>query len=159
MQGQLERGEPLSFDFDGHENLDRIRSAALRTGVIIRWLNLLPEGIIHTEEQVRALIAAQNDPHACLAVIDTMLPAHKATLEVLVRHWRLVVSEKSNKMNVGNMARVVYMALTNCEGKAIDPMKDLRQMKMSIICILERFDVIFPAAASEATHSRQPGGL
>ena len=52
------------------------------TGLVIRYLKLLPEGIIATEQQVRALVAAQKNVKQCQAVRAAGRPSMYGTLGV-----------------------------------------------------------------------------
>jgi len=66
-----------------------------------------------------------------------MATPHRATLEHLVRHWRRIAAEESsNKMHAKNIAIVVFMVLTNLDGKNLSPM-DLMQMMNPILCIIQ----------------------
>lgn len=119
------------------------------TGIIIRWLVSLPEGLFATETQLRGLLAAQTDAHAIDAVLATMAPPYRATLEYLVQHWRRVCSKAThNKMHVVNVATCVFFSLTNLNSKpSMGPMDWVRGLA-PVTTIIESSDLIFADDAS-----------
>jgi len=110
------------------------------TGLIVRWLKSLPDGLFNTDE-VTAMLAAKRDVAAVKGVVEGMAPPYKTTLQYLTRHWRRVALEaETNKMHAENMAKVVFMVLSNFAGR--NPLEAM-QFFDPIACMISSTEDIF----------------
>lgn len=125
-----------------------------RVGLLYRWLKLLPDGLFHTEQQVRHLMAAESDVDVCWAVVNSMAAANKATLQCLVQHWRTMTDAAGdNAMHPSAIATVIYGVLTNYKAIGISEEEQLYMLN-PVLTIIERNDVVF--ADQRASAWRRP---
>jgi len=120
------------------------------TGLLLRFLKLLPAGLFHEEHQLDNLMAAGNDTGLIQEVIDSMEHAHQATLARLVYNWRLVAREENdNKMHAANIATCVFSTLTGAGTLPDLTPQHLICLLQPVLCIIESADVIFREASEQ----------
>lgn len=118
------------------------------TGLIVRWLKMIPDRVIH-QVYIEPLLAAKKDTAKLQAVAETMDTPCSATLSRLMQHMH-VVSEKSriNKMTPKNLATCIFLVLVNASGqdmsqllKLVEPVQSMIENHQEIFLIHQKDDL------------------
>jgi len=116
------------------------------TGVVLRWLKDLPDGLFD-DTQAAEMVMAKKDASAIHSVLESMELQRYRDFEYLVVHWRRVVSRAEvNNMSAQALASCVFTALVHPR-LCTDQTRMLRLIE-PVKCIISEMRDVIPRAAS-----------
>lgn len=99
----------LSFERNLPPNFGKDSSVA--TGLVLRWLHLLPEGLLHSHLSDMLIICGRNLDAIKKQLVQGLSEAQLKTLALLAVHWQRVANSQANHMDANSMAVCVFSAL------------------------------------------------
>jgi len=113
------------------------------TGVLIRWMKLLPGGFF-SAQQVQQLVEVRGSLPVLQKVISELPPPVAQTLQYLVHHWRRVW-QADNGVDAKRIANAVFMAMIVMNNEIV---KELENLEATIQLLIASEDDIFPIGRS-----------